>query len=226
MYNKILTGILCVLIIAIMISVGYLGYSYYKKITLNADAEEFLEEFDTIVVPVAEQPPEEPQEQPEQPEQQTQPNNKKNNNSNMNGATTNGLYYKGFKVVGKLEMPTIRIQYPILDMVTNVNANAIEVSIGMIYGPGVNKVGNTVIAGHNYNNGLFFGKNKKLKIGDKIYLTDINGNRVEYTIYNKYTTPESDTSYITRTTNGKTEVTLYTCDATGKNRLIVCARAD
>lgn len=228
MYNKILTGILSVLIIAIMLAVGYLGYNYYKKVTLNADAEEFLEEFDTVIVPVGDQQPEEPEEteEPEKPEEQTTQPSNKNNNSNVNKKTTNDLYYKGYRVVGKLEMPTIKIQYPILYMVTDVDANAIEVSVGMIYGPGVNKAGNTVIGGHNYNNGLFFGKNKNLKIGDKIYLTDMDGNRVEYTIYNKYTTPEADTSWITRTTDGKTEVTLYTCDATGKNRLIVCARAD
>ena len=121
-------------------------------------------------------------------------------------------------------MPTIRIQYPILDVITH--ANAIEVSVGILYGPGVNKPGNTVIIGHNYNNGLFFGKNKNLKIGEKIYLTDIYGNKVEYTIFDKYYTPESDTSYITRKTDGKTEVTLVTCDTTGKNRLVVCARAE
>ena len=142
----------------------------------------------------------------------------------MRGIATDKLVYKGFTVVGKIEMPTIRIQYPILDVITH--AKAIEVSVGILYGPGVNKPGNTVIIGHNYNNGLFFGKNKNLKIGEKIYLTDIYGNKVEYTIFDKYYTPESDTSYITRKTDGKTEVTLVTCDTTGKNRLVVCARAE
>ena len=122
------------------------------------------------------------------------------------------------------EMPTIKIQYPILDVITH--ANAIEVSVGMLYGVGVNQTGNTVIIGHNYNNGLFFGKNKYLQIGDKIYITDIYGNKLEYTVYNKYYTPESDTSYITRQTDGKIEVTLVTCDATGRNRLVVCARVE
>ena len=142
----------------------------------------------------------------------------------MRGIETDKLVYKGFKVVGKLEMPTINIQYPILDVITH--AKAIEVSVGILYGPGVNQPGNTVIIGHNYNNGLFFGKNKHLQIGQKIYITDIYGNKKEYTIFNKYYTPESDTSYITRKTDGKTEVTLVTCDTTGANRLVVCARAD
>ncbi len=36
----------------------------------------------------------------------------------------------------------------------------------------LNKPGNTVIAGHNYRNSRFFSNNKKLNIGDKIYVTD------------------------------------------------------
>ena len=224
MYNKVLSGILVVLILAIIGVLGYLGYGYYKKITLNADAKEYLEEFDTLVVELAKE-----QEKDFDAENKSNENNENNstganNTQTMRGIATDKLVYKGFTVVGKLEMPTIRIQYPILDVITH--AKAIEVSIGILYGPGVNKPGNTVIIGHNYNNGLFFGKNKNLKIGEKIYLTDIYGNKVEYTIFDKYYAPESDTSYITRKTNGKTEVTLVTCDTTGKNRLVVCARAE
>ena len=223
MYNKVLSGILVVLIVAIIGVLGYFGYGYYKKITLNADAKEYLEEFDTLVVELAKE-----QEKDFDVENQSNENNSNNsngtNNKTMRGIATDKLVYKGFTVVGKIEMPTIRIQYPILDVITH--AKAIEVSVGILYGPGVNKPGNTVIIGHNYNNGLFFGKNKNLKIGEKIYLTDIYGNKVEYTIFDKYYTPESDTSYITRKTDGKTEVTLVTCDTTGKNRLVVCARAE
>ena len=218
MYNKVLSGVLIVLGIAIIIALGYLGYGYYKKYTLNKDAMEYLEEFDEMVVEIS-------KEEEQQPEENENNSNQNNQSSNkMNGIETDKLWYKGFKVVGKIEMPTIRIQYPVLDVITH--AQAIEVSVGILYGPGVNKVGNTVIIGHNYNNGLFFGKNKNLKVGDKIYLTDTNGVKKEYIIFSKYYTPESDTSYITRQTNGKIEVTLATCDATGKNRLIVCARVE
>ena len=225
MYNKVLTGILVILIIAIMATLGYLGYNYYKKYTLNNDAEEFLQEFDTIVVPLAEQQPElQPEPDSESEQQQPETSQKPVNSTKPSNYSADGLTYKGFKVVGKLEMPTINIRYPILG--ESEKAKSLEVSIVKIYGPEINAPGNVVIAGHNYNNGLFFGKNKNLKVGDKIYITDMQGNRVEYTIYNKYYTPEGDYSYMTRNTEGKTEVTLYTCDATGANRLIVCARAD
>ena len=222
MYNKVLTGILVVLIIAIMATLGYLGYNYYKKYTLNNDAEEFLQEFDTIVVPLSEEKPEievipEPEQKPATPQKPV-------NTTKPSNYSADGLMYKGYKVVGKLEIPKTNIRYPILG--ESEKAKALEVSIVKIYGPEVNTPGNVVIAGHNYNNGLFFGKNKNLKIGDKIYITDMTGKKVEYTIFNKYYTPEDDYSYMTRNTEGKTEITLYTCDATGANRLIVCARAE
>lgn len=228
MYNKVLTVILIVLSIAILGAVGYIGYGYYKKYTLNYDAQVYLEEFDTLVIQLAD----ENEKQNENKEENSVNENVDTNNTSqsasqnqgMAGISTDKLYYKGFKVIGKLEMPTINIQYPILDVITH--AKAIEVSIGMLYGVGPNNPGNTVIIGHNYNNGLFFGKNKNLQIGDKIYITDIYGNKIEYTVYNKYKTPEADTSYITRDTNGNVEVTLVTCDATGKNRLVVLARAE
>lgn len=218
MYNKFLTGIVIVLLTAIIGMLGYIGYGYYKKITLNADAKEFLEEFDTIVVNLSEQ----------NNEEENLDGKDDNQNPSYSPSTspgyTNQLYYKGFEVVGKIDIPAINIQYPVLGDATR--AKAIEVSVIKIYGPNMNEPGNFVIAGHNYNNGLFFGRNKNLQIGDKIYITDMTGRKLEYTIYNKYYTPESDNSYITRITDGRTEVTLYTCDATGKNRLIICAVAN
>ena len=225
MYNKILTGILVVLIIAILGTIGYLGYGYYKKYTLNADADKYLDEiFDTSVEELKDSQDDNDKKDENNNPDNSNGNNNKVANQNTNTISTDSATYKGFPVVGKIEMPTINIRYPILDVITH--AKAIEVSVGILYGPGVNKTGNTVIIGHNYNNGLFFGKNKNLKVGDKIYITDLQGNKLEYTIFNKYFTPESDTSYITRQTNGKTEVTLVTCDATGKNRLVVCARVE
>lgn len=233
MFNKILTVILVILIVCICLATGYLGYTYYKKYTLNKSAQKYIEEFDTLIVQIAEQKPEDSNisnggnnVENTVTNNAVKPNNTTPQNKPSNGYVqySNKFKYKGFPVVGKLEIPAINIQYPVLK--ESSNAKAIEVSIVKIYGPEINQPGNVVIAGHNYNNGLFFGKNKNLKIGDKIYITDLKGNRVEYTIYNKYYTPESDYSYITRQTNGKRELTLYTCDRTGANRLIICARAE
>ena len=227
MYNKVLTGILIVLLIAIIGTLGFLGYSYFTKYNKEKDAEKFLaQEFDTMIVDLNQNEPDEiNKDKQEQSENNQNQNTNKNTNQNKTSQNSNNVgYYKGFKVAGKIELPTLRKQFPVLD--APEASKAIEVSVNKVYGPELNMPGNTVIAGHNYNNGTFFSNNKKLNVGDKIYITDLKGNRVQYTIFNKYYTPETDNSFFTRQTNGKAEVTLYTCDATGANRLIICARAD
>ncbi len=221
MYKKVLNTILIILVIAVIVAGGYLIYTYYTSYKKVSDAEKFLdEEFDKLIVDVSEE------EVPETPTENTNPNTNyvppsNNGNSNNNAVP---LTYKGFPVAGKLEILKTGIKYPILQETTS--ARAIELSIVKIYGPEVNQPGNVVIAGHNNNNWMFFGRNKNLQIGDKIYITDMKGKKLEYTIYKKYYTPGDDYSYVSRDTNGAIEVTLYTCDATGKNRLIICARAE
>ena len=88
----------------------------------------------------------------------------------------------------------------------------------------MNKVGNTTITGHNYRNGKFFSNNKNLAVGDVIYITDATGKKITYVIYNVFETEPSDSSYMTRETNGKREISLTTSTDDYKNRLIVVAR--
>ena len=85
---------------------------------------------------------------------------------------------------------------------------------------------NCVIVGHNYRNGLFFSNNKKLQLGDKIYITDNSGTTLTYTIYDKFETSDSDTSFFQRDTEGKPEVTLSTCTDDSSARLIILARVE
>ena len=99
-----------------------------------------------------------------------------------------------------------------------------EVAIVMLYGPGLNQVGNTVIVGHNYRQGGFFGNNKKLENGDKIYITDATGVKREYVVYNKYITTDSDFSYATRNTEGRREISLSTCTSDASKRLVIWAK--
>ena len=96
----------------------------------------------------------------------------------------------------------------------------------MLYGVGPNKPGNTLIIGHNYRNGQFFANNKNLSIGDKVYITDLNGQRLSYTIYDKFETTTEDTAFITRNTNGAREISLQTCTDDAKLRLIILAKCD
>lgn len=139
------------------------------------------------------------------------------------GSSTKKITYKGFGVLGTMEIPATNFKYPILEKVTK---KSIETAVAFLYGSGVNQPGNTVIIGHNYRNGLFFSNNKKLNIGDKIYVTDNNGNKLTYTIYNKFEATPEDTSFYQRDTAGKPEITLSTCTDDSSARLIILARAE
>ena len=129
--------------------------------------------------------------------------------------------YKGFGVLGTMEIPATNFKYPVLEKVTK---KSIETAVAFLYGTGLNEPGNSVIIGHNYRNGLFFSNNKKLNIGDKIYITDTSGRKLTYIIYNKFETTPEDTSFYQRDTGGKAEVTLSTCTDDSSARLIILAR--
>ena len=139
-----------------------------------------------------------------------------------NSSTTKKTY-KGFGVLGTMEIPTIKLKYPVLEKVTK---KSIETAIAFLYGSGLNEAGNSVIIGHNYRNGLFFSNIKKLNIGDKIYITDNSGKKLTYSIYNKFETTPEDTSFYQRDTGGVPEVTLSTCTDDSKARLIIFAKAE
>lgn len=140
--------------------------------------------------------------------------------NNISGGT-NKIMYKGFPVAGTIEIPAINLNYPILE---DSSKDAIEVSVGIYDGVGLNKVGNTTIAGHNYRDGNFFANNKKLVEGDKIRITDLTGQKVTYSIYKIYTTTPEDSSHLERDTQGKREITLTTCTDDTQSRLIILAR--
>ena len=154
---------------------------------------------------------------------------KKHRKSVFNGLTLKGTKktstYKGFEVLGTIEIPKTTVKYPIL---AKLSAKALDTAVVAIYPREVhlNTVGNVVIAGHNYRNGSFFSNNKRLAIGDKIIITDLDGNKVTYSIYNKYQTTENDTKSYNKDTNGRKEITLSTCTDDSKARIIIEARAE
>ncbi len=215
-YSNFLTILLVVVIIAIVGLLGFLGYDFYKKYYVSKETSQFMEEYD----------------------KGNSDENKDNNadNGNLNSPldsiesanlTASGTKqkpkYKGFSVLGKIEIPKIKLGYPILETVTK---KSLETSVAALYGPGPNEVGNTVIVGHNYRNGLFFSNNKKLSNGDPIFITDNSGKKIQYTIYNIYQTTPEDATYMSRDTQGAKEISLSTCTDDGKERLIIWAKAN
>lgn len=214
-YSKVLTVMLVIVIIAIIGLIGFLGYEYYQNFIVTKDTSEFVDNFQGDLVD------EEVTDNQENTTANTDPIELKDADTANN--TKAKQTYKGFGVLGTMEIPATSFKYPILEKVTK---KSIETAVAFLYGTGINQPGNSVIIGHNYRNGLFFSNNKKLNIGDKIYITDVEGNKMTYTIYNKFETTPEDTSFYQRDTGGKPEVTLSTCTDDSKARLIICAKAE
>ena len=216
-YSNFLTVILVIAIIAIIVIVSVLAVNTYKKYKNNKEASEIINEFQ---------------------------NNIGNDNDNnqtgeglieqnivVNDAGTNTsssgtrkvTYYNNFVMIGYIEIPSINIKYPILEKET---VASLEQSVAVRYPDAakLNEVGNVVIAGHNYRNGMFFSNLKKVSTGDKIKITDVNGRTLVYTVYEKYETTPEDVAYITRNVGENIEITLVTCTDNSEARIIVKAK--
>ena len=129
--------------------------------------------------------------------------------------------YRGYDVIAKLEVPAIDLESYVLK---NHSKKALYVSVTHFYGAKPNTVGNFCISGHNYIYKNMFHNLKKLKKGDKLYISDNKVGKVEYKIYSIYKVNPKDTSCLEQDTNGKKEVTLITCTYDSKKRIIVKAR--
>ena len=121
-------------------------------------------------------------------------------------------------VIGLLEIDSIDLAYPILSEATN---DYLKISPCKFYGPMPNEVGNLCIAGHNYKNYKFFSRLNDIKIGDSVKIQDLNGNKLDYTVYDKYDIAASELNCTNQNTNGKKEVTLITCNSINNTRRIV-----
>lgn len=137
-------------------------------------------------------------------------------------------YLEDYEIIGKIEIPKTGLKSDILAETTK---RALEIAVTQIYTTAeLNQPGNTVIYGHNYRNSSFFSKNDDLEIGDTVYITDTDGNKITYEIYDKFETSSTDTSFYPRSaedTVGKCEITLSTCTddaSTTDRRLILLAK--
>ena len=148
-----------------------------------------------------------------------------NSNSIYQQQGNKDTYYEGYKVIGTISIPSIDVEYPILEENTSAT---LKIAIVAVYpqdpANAVNKPGNLVLWGHNYKNGTFFSDIGKLTTGAKIYIKDTSGTKLEYQVYNSYETTDSDMTYATRETNGAREITLSTCSNESGKRIIVYAK--
>ena len=174
-YGNLLTIILIIAIVAILGIAILVGRKIYKAYHTDSDAADAANAFEQATV--------------------NKPNNTTNGNktdiSGINESTIDGnsssteggnngtkTKYKGFDVIGTIQIPKISLKYPILE---KLSPKSLETSVVLLYtANGLNQVGNSVIIGHNYRNGTMFSNVKKLEKGDLIYITDVSGTKVKY----------------------------------------------
>ena len=220
-YSNFLTIILILIIVAIIAIIGFLGFKYYQTYTTKSEAEDFVDTWvedaennqnstgDSVIPPTDENI-----------------YDGVDDGTNENGSSGDKVQtFNGFVVAGTIEIPATNVKCPIISR-SDYSPKALETSVVEIYGPGLNQVGNTTISGHNYRNGTFFSNNKKLNVGDKIYITDLQGKRLTYTIYEKFEAEDNYADYMTRDTQGAIEISLSTCTDDSKARIIILAKAD
>lgn len=231
-YGKVLTVILIILIIVIIGLLCFFGYEKLKKSKNDEEAIAAIEEFnrdhnintdETDTTSIEETPTADSDEEIAE----IISNSSTDSSSSSSTSTSSGTktMYNGFVMVGYIEIPATNVQLPILEKVTK---KSLETSVAIVYPSDaeLNQPGNVVIAGHNYRNQMFFSNNKKLKSGDKIYITDESGTKLTYIVYDNFEAAPEDTSFYVRDTGGVPEITLTTCTEDSSKRTIILAKAE
>lgn len=138
-YKRFLNIILVIIIIAIIGVVGYIVYEYvYLRNKIDANANEILDAFDKYMNTINNNANEIVDENQVAQENEIVEENKIQTNTNLQSSSGNysstgyALTYKGYGVLGKIELPKVGLQYPVLETMTD--AKAIDISVAVQYG--------------------------------------------------------------------------------------------
>ena len=224
-YGNLLTIILIVIIVLILVIGGILISKWYKGEKIKKENEKVISQIsdNNITDTNTLEPGETKQEENVVVPEITDVSGGTTKTSTKTGGTKKKVYLNNFVVSGYIEIPKTGIKYAIIE---TSSVKALETAVAIAYpsNPVLNTPGNVVIQGHNYRNGKFFSNNKKLKIGDKIKITDTSNKTLTYTIYEIFETTPEDAAYFTRDTGDNIEISLSTCTDDGKARLVILAK--
>ena len=238
-YSGFLTVLLVLIIIAIVGIIAFLGFKFYTTNVAIDKSSDFVDAFGDQIGNNTESNTSKPggssSSIPTQSEDDEENDDDKiisnvageeqSGGGNSSTKPNKGPQYNGFITAGTIEIPATKLKCPVLAR-SEYSPKALETAVVELYGPGLNQVGITTISGHNYRNKTFFSDNKKLTVGDKIFITDLTGKRLSYTIYDKFQAEENYSDYMVKDTQGAIEVALSTCTDDAKARIIILARAD
>ena len=121
---------------------------------------------------------------------------------------------------GIIEIPKIDLYYPVFSHLTE---DLLKIAPCKFYGNTPDQNGNICIAGHNYDNSLFFSNLSNLSLNDEIYIFDNNGTQYVYFVYDLYEVVDSDLSPIFDYNQNAKTLTLVTCNNFNSNRIILKA---
>ncbi len=140
------------------------------------------------------------------------------NRSSMYANLEHNNFYTEKFMIGKIEIPTLDISYPIFSMLDD---ETLKIAPCIFYGKMPPESGNLCIAGHNYNNNQFFSLIYQLKKEDIINIYDRNDHKYTYAVFANYEVKTDDLSPISSLSNH--ELTLVTCNNFNNHRIIVKA---
>lgn len=135
--------------------------------------------------------------------------------NNVNSTSENNNLF------GIIEIPKINIYYPIF---SETSEELLKIAPCKFYGSSLDLNDNICIAGHNYNNSLFFSNINTLSLDDQILIYDNTGKKYIYYVFNIYEVKSSDLSPIFNYDKNSKELTLITCNNLNNNRIIVKAK--
>ena len=124
-------------------------------------------------------------------------------------------------IFGIIKIPKINIEYSVFSKLTE---EQLKISPCKFFGGSPKDNGNICIAGHNYDNSLFFSNLKLLDENDEIFIYDNLDNEYIYKVFSIYETDENDLSPIFNYEKNSKTLTLITCNNFNKKRIVVKAK--
>ena len=119
---------------------------------------------------------------------------------------------------GIIEIPKIDVYYPVFSRLTE---ELLKIAPCKFNGDSPKGNGNICIAGHNYNNNLFFSNLSNLEAGDEIFLYDTDGKKYIYNVFSIYEVNSTDLSPVLENSQNEKILTLITCNNLNDKRIIV-----
>jgi LPXTG-site transpeptidase (sortase) family protein len=204
--------LLCGLSAALLIAAAAVGLSIYSEgQTAGKEARKLLMEYEqalesselTALADDAYVQPEKPGVEPE---------------NTFNAVKT----LSGYQVIGKLTIQKISVELPVI---SHLDEKALKVSVCYYKGALPGETGNMIIAGHNYANGMHFGKLDELTEDDAVIFEAPDGTSYRYEVYDSLVVKPDNVEALEEC-EAQSELTLLTCTSQGNRRHLVRCRMD